>query len=58
MWFAAALVIPIAVALGLSWYLTRARLPGSEAVREWRRFALLFVPTAIIIIVAAQLIWH
>jgi hypothetical protein len=57
-WLALELIVPIAVGLATFYGLLRIRKPPAEARAEWRRFAMRWTPTAITIIVAAQLIWH
>jgi hypothetical protein len=56
--FAAVLVVPIVVGLAMLYGLLRLRLPPAEASATWWRFAKLWTPMAVIIIVAAELIWH
>jgi hypothetical protein len=56
--FLVAVVVPIAVGLTTFYALMRRHKPAPEARADWWRFARLWVPTAVAIIVAAELIWH
>jgi hypothetical protein len=47
--------VPTGIALAGFWMFARRRYEYNEAVRSWRRFAALFAPSAISIILIAEL---
>jgi hypothetical protein len=56
--FAFVLIVPIVVGLAVFYGLLRVRKPADEAGAAWWRFAKIWTPTAVVIIVAAELIWR
>jgi hypothetical protein len=55
-WLALEIVVPAAIGVGLFYVLMRGRRTPDEARRATARFAALWVPAAVVIVVAASLL--
>jgi hypothetical protein len=56
-WLALEIVVPVLIGVGGFHALMRLRLPRDEARRATMRFAALWVPAAVVIVIAATVVY-